>query len=79
MSDVKEVLAEILSEKFGIHPEEILLTSHLVNDLGADSLDMTELVIEIEEEFHIEVADEDVEGKKTVGDWVDFIQAKKAA
>lgn len=69
---VKKVIAAELSAK----EDEITMSSRFVEDFGADSLDVVQLVMGLEEEFGIEVPDEDVEQLRTVGDVVNYISSK---
>jgi acyl carrier protein len=62
----------------GVSPDEIVPSASFIDDLGADSLDIVELVMLIEKEFDIEIPDEAAEGITTVGDAVTYIQEKKA-
>ena len=66
----------IVSEQLGVPQEEISRTSHFVDDLKADSLDVVELVMEFEDEFGITIPDDDYEKIQTVGDAVDYIEEK---
>jgi acyl carrier protein len=72
--EVKEVVVEQLN----VNPDEVKLESDFVEDLGADSLDVVELVMALEEKFEIEIPDEDAENIKTVKDVVDYIEKAKA-
>lgn len=74
---VFEKIREILCEQLDLEEEEITMSSSIEDDLGADSLDMVDLVMSIEDEFEISVADEDVENIKTVGDIVHYIEENK--
>ena len=69
----------IIVEELGVDSEDVESDSDLVEDLGADSLDMVEVVMALEEQFDIEVPDEDVEGITTVADIVAYIAARKAS
>ncbi len=71
---VEEKVKEILSEQLGIDESEISLDSNIGEDLGADSLDVVDLIMTIEDEYGIEISDEDVEKVKTVGDFVKYIE-----
>lgn len=66
---------EIISEQLGIDLDEITMESSFVDDLGADSLDIVELVMALETEFDLEIPDEDAEGISTVGDVVEYIKS----
>jgi acyl carrier protein len=72
--EVKEVVVEQLN----VNPDEVKLEADFVEDLGADSLDVVELVMALEEKFEIEIPDEDAENIKTVKDVVDYIEKAKA-
>lgn len=74
---VFEKIREILCEQLDLEEDEITMASSIEDDLGADSLDMVDLVMSIEDEFEISVADEDVENIKTVGDIVHYIEENK--
>jgi len=72
--EVKEVVVEQLN----VNPDEVKLEADFVEDLGADSLDVVELVMALEEKFEIEIPDEDAESIKSVKDVVDYIEKAKA-
>ena len=65
---------EVIIDKLGVEEDAIKSEAHFVNDLGADSLDTVELIMEFEEEFGIEIPDEDAENITTVGSAVDYIE-----
>ena len=67
---------EVIIDKLGIEEEKITREAHFVDDLGADSLDTVELIMQLEEEFGIEIPDEDAENITTVGAAIDFIENK---
>lgn len=71
---ILEKVRDILSEQLGINPEEIKMESSFVDDLGADSLDIVELIMALETEFDLEIADEDAEKVSTVGDVVEYLK-----
>ena len=64
---------EVIIDKLGVEEDMIKTEAHFVNDLGADSLDTVELIMEFEEEFGIEIPDEDAEKITTVGSAVDYV------
>ncbi|HEY3374010.1 MAG TPA: acyl carrier protein [Candidatus Aquicultor sp.] len=66
----------IIAETAGIEEDEIKQKSAFVNDLGLDSLDIVEVVMAMEEEFNIEIPDEDAEGIATVEDAIEYIEAR---
>tara|TARA_A100000164_G_C21493893_1_gene579232 strand:+ start:49 stop:279 length:231 start_codon:yes stop_codon:yes gene_type:complete len=68
---------EVIIDKLGVENDAIKSEAHFVNDLGADSLDTVELIMEFEEEFGIEIPDEDAEKITTVGLAVDYIEKLK--
>lgn len=71
---VLEKIREILSEQFGVDAEDINPETTLAEDLGADSLDVVDLIMSIEDEFAVEIPDEEVENIKTVGALVEYIE-----
>jgi len=73
---VFEKVREIISEKLNVDPDEIKLESSIVDDLGADSIDLIELIMNLEEEYGISISDEEAVKLKTVGDVVDFINSQ---
>lgn len=75
---VQEKIKSIIAEQLGVKPEEVVPEASFVDDLGADSLDTVELVMALEEEFGIEIPDEDAEKITTVGDAVKYIEEKTA-
>jgi acyl carrier protein len=73
---VEEKVKEIIAEQLGVKKEEIKGESSFIDDLGADSLDTVEVVMALEEEFGIEIPDEDAEKITTVGEAIKYIEAK---
>ena len=71
--EIFEKVREIISDKLGVEIDDIDLSSELTEDLGADSLDLVDLVMAFEDEFGIKVDDEQIEGISTVGDIVNYI------
>ena len=71
---VFEQIKAILAEKFDEEEDSITVDTNLAEDLGADSLDLTDILMAIEDEFEVEIPDEDIENIKTVGDIVDYIE-----
>ncbi|MBL51033.1 MAG: acyl carrier protein [Candidatus Marinimicrobia bacterium] len=69
-----EKVKEIIIDKLGVEEDSIKSEAHFVNDLGADSLDTVELIMELEEEFSIEIPDEDAENITTVSAAVEYIE-----
>ena len=76
MADVPEKIKSIISEQLGVKPEEVTPQASFIEDLGADSLDTVELVMALEEEFGVEIPDEDAEKMTTVGDAIKYIEEK---
>jgi len=75
MSDTAEArVKEIIVEELGVEPDKVTPEASFVDDLGADSLDTVELVMALEEEFGIDIPDEDAEKMRTVGDAVAYIE-----
>jgi acyl carrier protein len=75
VSSVEERVVEIVSEQMGVAKDQISRDTSFITDLGADSLDTVELVMEFEEEFDITIPDEEAEKIQTVGQAVDYITA----
>lgn len=74
--DVAERVKELVVEQLGVDAEEVTNEASFVDDLGADSLDIVELVMAFEEEFDLEIPDEDAEKIRTVGDAIEYIKGK---
>ena len=77
MATVEERVVDIVAEQLGVDKDKISRDTSFVNDLGADSLDTVELVMELEEEFDISIPDEAAEKIQKVGEAVDFIEKAK--
>jgi acyl carrier protein len=75
MSDVAEKVKAIIVDKLGVDGSEVTNEASFTNDLGADSLDTVELIMEFEKEFDIQIPDDKAEAIATVGDAVSFIEA----
>lgn len=73
---VFEKVKSILVDQLDVEDESVTMESNISDDLGADSLDVVDLVMSMEEEFDIEIPDEEIENMKTVGDIVKFIESK---
>ncbi|NLY55166.1 MAG: acyl carrier protein [Firmicutes bacterium] len=74
--DVFEQVREIVVEQLGVAEEEVTMSASFVDDLGADSLDIVELVMAFEDKFDLEIPDEAAEGITTVGDAVNYIKER---
>ena len=73
MSENYDKIKEIIIDKLGVDAEKITMEAKFIDDLGADSLDTVELIMQFEEEFNIEIPDEEAEGLLSVGQAVDYI------
>jgi len=76
-AEIEAKVKEIIQEQLGVDPAEITIGASFVNDLGADSLDTVELVMAFEEEFGLEIPDEEAEKIQSVGQAVDYIKVHK--
>ena len=75
--DIFKTMQDLIAEQFAIDADEITMDSSFVDDLGADSLDVVDLVMALEDEFDVEIPEDQVENIKTVGDIVKFIEDKQ--
>ncbi|MGE0267187.1 MAG: acyl carrier protein [Candidatus Omnitrophota bacterium] len=73
---VEEKIKSIIAEQLGVKEEEVTPEASFIDDLGADSLDTVELIMALEEEFSVEIPDEDAEKMTTVGDAIKYINEK---
>ncbi|CDB24642.1 acyl carrier protein [Clostridium sp. CAG:557] len=71
---VLEKVKKILSEQFSVEEDSITANTNIAEDLGADSLDVVDILMSIEDEFEIEVPDEEIENIRTVGELVNYIK-----
>lgn len=78
MSEIASRVKAIIVDKLGVDENEVTETANFTQDLGADSLDTVELIMEFEKEFGIEIPDEKAEGIKTVADAIAYIEANAA-
>ena len=76
MSEHFDKVKEIIIDKLGVEDGKITMEAKFIDDLGADSLDTVELIMQFEEEFNIEIPDEDAERLLSVGEAVDYISQK---
>ncbi|MEW6387840.1 MAG: acyl carrier protein [Thermodesulfobacteriota bacterium] len=76
MSSIEEKVINIVVDKLGVERSEVTPDAAFVDDLGADSLDLVELIMAMEEEFGHEIADEEAEKLRTVQDVINFIKAR---
>ena len=79
MASIEEKVKHIIVEQLGVDEAEVKLEAHFVDDLGADSLDVVELVMALEEEFSLEISDEDAEKLTTVKQVIEYIGAHAKA
>ena len=75
-ANVQEKVRSIIAEQLGVKPEQVTPQASFIDDLGADSLDTVELVMALEEEFGVEIPDEEAEKLVTVGDAIQYIEDK---
>ena len=75
--EIFDKLKELVVDQLGVEEDEVTMEASMQDDLGADSLDLVDLVMSVEEEFGVKVADEDLENIKTVGDIVNYIEANQ--
>ncbi|HOY10894.1 MAG TPA: acyl carrier protein [Candidatus Omnitrophota bacterium] len=73
---VEEKIRSIIAEQLGVKVDEVTSQASFIDDLGADSLDTVELIMALEEEFSVEIPDEDAEKMTTVGDAIKYIEEK---
>lgn len=76
---LEERVAEIIAEQLGVAKDEVVPEASFIDDLGADSLDIVELVMAMEEEFDIEIPDDDAEKIQTIGDAIAYVRERAAA
>ncbi len=74
MASIEERVIDIVCENLGVNRESVSRPTSFIEDIGADSLDIVELVMELEEEFEITIPDEEAEKIKTVGEAIDYIE-----
>lgn len=77
MAEVMDRVTKVIVDRLGVDESEVKPEASFRDDLGADSLDVVELVMEFEDEFDMEISDEDAENIKTVGDAVKYIESKQ--
>ena len=78
MSEIESKVKAIIVDKLGVDEAEVKPEASFTNDLGADSLDTVELIMEFEKAFDIQIPDQDAQGIKTVGDAISYIESKNA-
>ncbi len=75
MADIEAKVKEIIVDKLGVDESEVVPEASFTNDLGADSLDTVELIMEFEKEFDMSIPDDEAEKIATVGDAIDYIKS----
>ncbi|MDP3461349.1 MAG: acyl carrier protein [Bacteroidales bacterium] len=78
MSEIKDKIVSIIVDKLGVEPGEVTNEASFTNDLGADSLDTVELIMEFEKEFNLAIPDDQAEKIATVGDAIKYIEENKS-
>lgn len=76
MADHESKIKDIIEKELGVEREKLVPEASFIEDLGADSLDIVELVMEFEKEFNIDIPDEDAEKLRTVGDAIGYLNSK---
>ncbi len=76
---LEDRVTEIIVEQLGVAREEVVPEASFIDDLGADSLDIVELVMAMEEEFDVEIPDDDAEKIQTIGDAISYLKEKLAS
>ena len=77
MPSTEERVIEIVCENLGVNKEQVTRSTKFIEDIGADSLDIVELIMELEEEFEITIPDDQAEKIKTVGEAIDYIEREQ--
>lgn len=77
-NDIEDTVKSIIVEKLGVDESDVSSEASFTNDLGADSLDTVELIMEFEKEFDLTIPDEEAEDIATVGDAIDYLESKTA-
>ncbi|TSJ80576.1 MAG: acyl carrier protein [Candidatus Cardinium sp.] len=72
--DIMATVVAVVVDKLNVSPQEVVLTAHFANDLGADSLDQVELVMELERAFDVHIKDDEAAKLQTVGSVVDYLE-----
>jgi acyl carrier protein len=78
MSEIAEKVKKIIIDKLGVDESEVTIEASFTNDLGADSLDTVELIMEFEREFDLSIPDEEAENIQTVGAAIDYLESQKS-
>ena len=75
MSEIVDEVKKIIEDKLGVNSEQITMEASFIDDLGADSLDQVELVMDFEDKFEVDIPDEDAEKLRTVGEAIKYLDA----
>jgi acyl carrier protein len=78
VADIVEDVKKIIEDKLGVNTEQITLEASFIDDLGADSLDQVELVMDFEDKFEVDIPDEDAEKLRTVGAAIEYLKSRLA-
>jgi len=78
MSEIAEKIKKIIVDKLGVDDSEVINEASFTNDLGADSLDIVELIMEFEKEFDISIPDEQAENIQTVGNAIEYLESQSS-
>jgi acyl carrier protein len=78
MSEITQQVRDLIVERLGVNPEQVTEDASFIEDLGADSLDTVELVMAFEEQFDVEIPDEDAEKLTTVGDAIQYLDRQRS-
>ena len=76
MSEIVDEVKKIIEDKLGVNSEQITMEASFIDDLGADSLDQVELVMDFEDKFEVDIPDEDAEKLRTVGQAIEYLTAR---
>ena len=76
MSDIVEDVKKIIEDKLGVNSDQVTMEASFIDDLGADSLDQVELVMDFEDKFEVDIPDEDAEKMRTVGEAIKYLQER---
>ena len=78
VADIVEDVKKIIEDKLGVNAEQITMEASFIDDLGADSLDQVELVMDFEDKFEVDIPDEDAEKMRTVGEAIKYLESRLA-
>lgn len=76
MAEIVDEVKKIIEDKLGVNAEQITMEASFIDDLGADSLDQVELVMDFEDKFEVDIPDEDAEKLRTVGEAIKYLDAR---